>query len=360
MRYFFAIVTTILSILAIPSQAQPLACYTTIQNEVMVWNRGMLNKIDFLPTMSMKIGRTSIAYLDNARTFKVFYNGGVQKLNTGFTNNYFSTDNLVAYLNQKALFVFDRGNTKLLTGICDQYFVADSVIFFLDGVKSDYKVYYNGSITSVEGFIPDSVLSNISVSDNIVAYDNFANQFRIYYCGQKYNQEDYKVNSFKSGRSTVAYVDIDKRFKIFHKGKTFTVENFPPQSYIVGDNVVAYVSTEGNFNIFYNDSVQNMGYFNPQYQVGDNVVAYRDPTGYLKIFYKGDITDMDNYYPSNMVIQYNSLAYINVNNTLRLFSEGEVYDVTNADLADWSLNYDVITYRIGLNINKIFYKGTEY
>lgn len=342
------------------AKAQPFATYVNLQNELMVWNKGMIHKIDYMPPTLLKTGRVAIPYLDNSRTFKIYYNNAVQKVNAGFTNAFFATDNLVVFLNQKSLNVFDKGVAKNLTQICDQYYIGDSLVMYLDGLKSDYKVYYNGGIQVLEAFVPDSVLSGLAVSDNIIAYNNFANQFRIFFRGQRIAQEDYPVSSFDAGRSTVAYVDADRRFKIFHNGQTFTIDNFPPQSYHVGDNVVAFVSSDGYFKVFYGDSVRNVGFFNPTYQVADNIVAFKDPSGYFKVFYKGDYTDMENYYPDNISIQYNSLAYINSSNTLRLFTEGEVYDVTNADLTNWQLNYDVINYQIGQGIFKVFYKGTEY
>ena len=347
-------------ICACSMQAQPLAAFVDIQNQLMVWDRGMIHKVDFMPPTSMKIGRTAIPYLDNSRSFKIYYNGGVKEVNNGFTNAFFATDNLVAYLNQKSLNVYDKGVSKNLAGVCDQYFIADSVILFLDSYKGEYRAYYNKEIYTVESYIPDSVLANLKVSDNIIAYVNFANQFRIFYRGKLLGQEDYPVKNFDAGRNTVAYVDIDRKFKVFHSGQTFVLDDFAPSSYKVGDNFVAYVSGDGYFKVFYSDSVHTIGYMNPAYQVGDNVMAFKDPGGALKVFYQGNITEMESYYPTGMIIQYNSLAYLNSGNTLRLFTEGEVFDVTNADLANWSLNYDVITYQIGQAIFKVFYKGLEY
>jgi len=340
--------------------AQPLTAYVDNQNQVMVWDKGLLHKIDFLPPTDMKIGRTCIPYLDNSRSFKIYYNGGVRSINIGFTNAFFVTDNLVGYLNQKSLNVFDRGVSKNLTGVCDQYFIGDSVILYLDDIKSEYRVYYNSNIYTVESFIPDSVLSSLKVGDNIIAFNNFANQFRIFYHGVTIPQEDYPVSSFDAGRNTVAYVDVDHKFKIYHSGQTYVIDDYAPLSYKAGDNLVAFVTSDGYFKIFYGDSLHTVGFFTPTYQVGDNIVAYKDPGGQFKAFYKGDITELESYYPTKYTIQYNSLAYINSSNTLRLFSEGEIYDVTNADLTDWQLSYDVIRYQIGQSLFKIFYKGTEY
>lgn len=347
--------------LSCSAMAQPLTAYTDLQNEVMVWDKGLIHKVDYLPPTSMKIGRSTIPYIDNSNSFKIYYNGGVRTINPGFTNYYEATDNLVMYLNAKQLNVFDRGNTKMLAGICNTYYLGDSVLLYLDEQRSEYKVYYNGQTYTVESFIPDSVLANVKVSDNIVAYDNFANQFRIFYHGGIIPQEEYPVSSFSVGRNTVAYVDANRQFKIFHKGKTFVIDDYPPQTYTAGDNLVAYVSNDGYFKIFYEDSIRNVGYFNPgALMVGDNIVAFKDPSGYLKVFYKGDITDMETYFPTGIVIKYNSLAYVNNTNTLRMFSEGEVYDVTNADIESWELDYDVLKYQIGQNMFRIFYKGQEY
>jgi hypothetical protein len=342
------------------ASAQPLAAFVDIQNQLMVWDRGMIHKVDFMPPTMMKIGRTAIPYLDNSRSFKIYYGGSVRPMNIGFTNAFFVTDNLVAYLNQKSLNVFDRGVTKNLAGVCDQYFVADSVVLFLDSYKSEYRAYYNNQLYTVESYVPDSTLSHLKVSDNIIAFDNFANQFKIFYHGSLISQEEYQVSSFDAGRNTVAYVDVDHKFKIFHSGQTFVIDDYAPQSYKVGDNLVAFVSSDGYFRVFTADSVHTIGFMSPTYQVGDNVVGYKDPGGMFKIYYKGDITEMENYYPANYFIQYNSVAYVNTAGTLRLFTEGEVYDVTNADLSNWQLNYDVITYQIGQGIFKVFYKGNEY
>ncbi|MBL7719540.1 MAG: hypothetical protein JNL72_11930 [Flavipsychrobacter sp.] len=342
------------------TNAQPLAAYTNIQNEVMAWDRGMIRKIDYLPPVQMKVGRCAIPYLDNSRSFRIYYGGGVRTINPGFTNAFFVSDYLVAFLNASSLNVFEKGNIKNLTTLCEQYYLGDSVLVYLDGLRRDYKAYYNGQVYPIENFLGDTAIYGIKVTDNIVAYNNYANQFRIFYHGETIAQEDFAVGSFDAGRNTVAYVDANRTFKVFHSGQTYLVENFAPISYYAGDNLVAYVSNDGYFKIFYGDSVRTIGFFTPDYVVGDNVVGYQDPSGYFKAFYKGEITQLESYYPQNYSIQYNSIAYINRANILRLFSEGEIHDVTNAALENWELNYDVIKYQIGRNMFRFFYKGREY
>lgn len=358
MRQF--LLSLLISLICVQHSPAQLASYVDNQNQLMVWDKGFIRKIDFLAPTSMKIGRTAIPYLDNSRSFKIYYNNRVNPINIGFTNAFYATDNLVVFLNQKSLNVFDKGTTKNLTGVTDQYFVADSLVMFLDSYKGAYKAYYNGQIYSIENYFSDSSLASIKVTDNVIAYNNFANQFRIFFHGELISQEDYPVSSFEVGRNTVAYVDVNNKFKVFHNGNTFVLDDFPPKTFKVGDNLVAFVTADGYFKVFYNDTSKSLGYMAGSYEVVDNVLAFKDQSGALKIFYKGDVTTMDTYYPTGMTIQYNSLAYVSTSNTLRMFSEGEVYDVTNADLTNWSLNYDVILYQMGQNMFKVFYKGQEY
>lgn len=349
------------------ANSQPLSAYVNIQNQIMVWDNGMIRKIDYLAPTAMKIGRVAIPYLDNSRSFKIYYGGGTKVINAGFTNNFFVSDDLVTFLNAQSLNVFDNGVVKNLTKLVGPYYIGDSLIVYYEGVRNEYKAYYNGNIYPIENFLAGDALQVVKVSDNIAAYDNYANQFRIFYHGQIIPQEDFAVSSFDVGRNTVAYVDVNKQFKVFHDGKTTMIESFPPQSFTAGDDLVAYVSSDGYFKIFYNDSVMNLGFFKPDYQVGDNVVAFQDGSGYFKAFYKGDIITLETYYPDHYTVQYNSIAYVNTSNMLRMFSNGEVYDVTSIyDGSDantsnsWKLSYDVLQYQVGLNIFKIFYQGKEY
>jgi hypothetical protein len=355
-QYFFIAMLLISSDLL----AQPLATFVNLQNQMMVWDNGMIRKVDYLQPQQVKVGRTTIPYIDNSNSFKIYYGGGVKTLNIGFTNKFDATDNLVAFMNAKSLNVFEQGKVKNLSGMCDQYYFGDSLIVYLDGVRSEFKAYYNGNIYPIENFLAGSAIDVIKVSDNVAAYINYANQFRIFYHGNIIPQEEYLVNSFGVGRNTVAYVDANRQFRVFQSEKTQKIEDYPPTSYQVGDNLVAYVSTDGYFKVYYNDSVYKIGFFNPNYQVGDHIVAYQDPSGYLKVFYKGEITTLESYYPDNISIKYHSLAYVNQTNTLRMFSDGEVYDVTTADLDHWELDYDVILYKIGQNIFRVYYKGQEY
>lgn len=359
-----------------------LSAYTNFQNQFMVFDNGMIRKIEYLVPLQYKVGRIAIPYLDNSRNFKIYYNGGSTKINDGFTSSFQVTDNLLTYQNAKALWVWDKGNIMNLSKYCDQFYTGDSVVLFFEGVQKEFKAYYDGQIYPIENFlaanngdlfsqdstvvissemdIASGALPSIKVSDNIAGYVNYANQFRLFYHGKIWEQENNLITSFDVGRNIAAYVDANRTFKVFYNGETTQIENFQPYTYAVGDNVVAYVGYDNYFKIFYQDSVYNIGYFQPDFRVRDNIVAFQDATGYFKVFYKGMIYTLESYYPADFKIAYNSVVYKNRGNMLRMFSDGNIYDVTSADITDWRLDYDVLQYRFGANMYKIFYKGQTY
>ncbi len=351
--------------ISLNSIAQPLSLYTDIQNQVMVFDNGVIRKVDYLQPNNYKVGRLAIPYIDNSNNFKIYYKGGVQKVNSGFTNEYHVGDCLVSYLNATSLNVFDRGQITNLSRLCTQYYSGDSLILFLDGRTQQFNAYYNGAIIPVEPFLAanNNGVNLVSLSSNIAAYNNYANQFKLFYLGQVIAQETYPVSSFKTGRNTVAYVDANNMFKVFNNGKTQVLESFPPQSYQVGCDMVAYVSVDGNFNIFHKGQVYKMGYFKPEYQLSDFVCLFQDPSGYSKVFQDGITTTLEPYMPEKYFVQYHSVAYFDRNNVLKLYNNGEVNEVSSALQAgssNWSLNYDVVMYQLGSNFYKFYYQGTEY
>lgn len=343
----------------------------------------MIRKIEYLVPTIYKKGRVAMPYIDNSRNFKIYYNGASTKINDGFTNSFQVSDNLITFQNATALFVWEKGEITKLSNMSTQYYTGDSIVVFFDGVQRMFNAYYNHQIYPIEGFlagtnttslfdtdsnaviysdadIASGALPSVKASDNIAAYVNYASQFRIFYHGQIIEEDNYMVTNFGVGRNTVAYLNANREFKIFNKGQTKIIDNFPPYSYSVGDDLVAFVGYDNYFKIAYNDSIYNIGYFEPRYQVADNIVAFEDATGYFKVFYKGQIYTLESFYPDNIKVKYNSLAYVNRTGMLRLFTEGQIYDVSNAELSNWFLDYDVLQYRFGANMYKVFYKGKTY
>ncbi len=350
---------------SLTGQSQPFSAYTNVRDEFYVFDNGAVNRIEASQPINFKVGRSSVAYIDNARNFKVYKDGTVTAITDLFTTKFEVSDNLILYKSAKMISVVDGNDIVLLSKLCDRYAMGDSIVLFYDINKSSFNAYYNGKITELEGFLSISENdftfdSTVKVSDNIGAYINYNDQFKVFYNNEVETLENQAVHAFQVGRNTVAYVDINNQFKIYHKGHTYTIDPFAPKSFMTGDDVVAFHSNDGYFKIFYEGNLYTIGYYEPSYIVADRVVAYSDPNGAFKAFYEGEQIMIDNYYPDKITINYNSLAYVNKSNVLRMFSKGKVYDITSMSLQDMRLDYDVLQYKVGLNAYKLFYNGEFY
>jgi hypothetical protein len=348
-----------------PSGAQPYSAFVDVRQEFYAFDNGSINKLDHLTPVDYKIGKSSIAFIDNQRNFKLYRDGLVTTINENlYTVQFSMSDNLILYRSANMISVIDGNDVKLLSGLCRDYAMGDSVVMFYDINRTTFNGYYNGEITELETYLlkgDDFPFStNVKASDNIGAYINFNDVFKAFYHNKVFTLEEQRVRDFAVGRNVIAYNDINNQFKIFYKGETYKIDAFSPKSYQVGDNLVAFVNYEGYFKIFYNGKMYNIGFYEPQYQVKDFLVAYEATNGFFKVFHEGETKVLENYYPPNIEMQYNSLAYTNQANMLRLFSQGKIYDVTNQTISSYRLDYDVLQYKVGFNRFKIFAKGEEY
>lgn len=347
------------------TNAQPFSAYTNVRNEFFAFDNGAVSNIEPLNPVQYKIGRRGIAYLDNQSILKLYKDGMVNVINDLSTTSFEISDNLMMYRSANRITLIDGNDVVLLSKLCQQYKMGDSVVIFYDLNKRSFNGYYNGEITELESYLSiDSddfnFNSKVKVSDNIGAYINYNDQFKVFYNHTAETLEMQAVKEFQVGRNTVAYVDINNVFKIYYKGQSFVVDPFIPKSFQVGDDIVAFQSNDGYFKIFYKGNLFTIGYYEPQYQVSDRLVAFEDVNGYFKIFHDGTQTQIDIYYPEKMLIGYNSMAYVNKGNMLRLFSNGKVYDISSMSINDFRLDYDVLQYKVGFNSYKLFYNGEFY
>jgi hypothetical protein len=345
--------------------AQPFSAYTNVRQEFYAFDNGATQRLEGVMPVNYKIGRAAVAYLDNQRIFKLFRNGAITPITDLFTTQYEVSDNLVLFRSANMVAVVDDGEVVTLSKLCDRYLLGDSIAFFYDNNRSSFNAYYGGHITEMETFLNlgDNDFkfdSTVKVSDNIGAYINYNDQFKVFFHNNVEVLENQAVRQFQVGRNTLAYVDINNIFKIYYNGQNYTIDQFAPSSFMVGDEVVAYQSYDGYFKIFYKGNLFTIGYYQPRYKVADRVVAFQDLNGFFKIFHEGEQVMMDNYFPDKILMGYNSAVYVNKSNILRIFSKGKVSDVTSMNVIDMRLDYDVLQYKVGFNAFRFFYNGEFY
>lgn len=345
--------------------AQPYSAFLNVRNEFNIFDNGIISRAEALRPMSYKIGKTGITYLSNMGVLKIYKDGDIQVLNDLTTTDYDVSDNLILFRAANKISVIENGELTTLSKLCDRYKMGDSVVLFYDAVTRSLNGYYQGKITELEGFLnlddnDFKIDSSLKVSDNIGAYINYNEQFKVFYQHNSEVLENQAVKQFQVGRNIVGYIDINNIFKIYYKGQTYVIDPFAPKKFLVGDDVVAYYSSDGYFKIFHRGNLYTIGYYEPEFEVVDRIVAFKDINGYFKVFHEGVQENIDIYYPDKFILGYNSLAYVNKANMLRLFSKGKTYDISNMSIQDFRIDYDVLQFKVGFNAFKMFYDGQFY
>jgi len=350
-----------LSCLTVFSTAQNLSVFSDYRDYFYIFDDGKIKALEHLPVQSYQIGGISVAYIDNMDNFKLYYRGRIFEPENVPPSEYFATDYLIAYTLDKQLKVFDNGKSRTLTFQADCYAVADSIIAFCDRLSRLFKVYYNGKITVLEDGVAGPPLKNIKIGDNILAYIDYSNYFKIFYRGNSIELIDIPMR-YKAGKNTVAYIDGSSlAFKVFYKGNIYELEVFRPKAFTVGDDMVAYIDNSGAFKIFYDESTTIISSFEPDfYKVKDSIVVYSEQN-FFKVFYKGKSHLLENYVPLNYQIDHNNVAYIDQQGNLKSFYGGQIKTLTDYEkLNDFKLSGNTIVFNTDLNSNKIFYEGKIY
>ncbi|HET8963802.1 MAG TPA: hypothetical protein VFM99_07890, partial [Chitinophagales bacterium] len=258
-------------------KGQNTAAYTDYKNYFYAFDGGPNIELESQPVKSYKVGGNAVAYVNGTDNFRVYYKGETYDLLSIFPQSYQATDNLVVYYRDGILNVFDNGKKTLLSGYTSSYKAGDSIVGFFDMNNSILRVYSHGQVKDLENILGREVDSiKFEVGDNIMAYVNAADQFKIFYQEHILNLESNSPSSFQAGKNIVAYVDgYTQNFKIFYNGMSYTIENMPPASYHIGDDMVAYVSNTGDFKIFYRGQLLKASSFAPVfYDVQDNVMVF--------------------------------------------------------------------------------------
>jgi len=344
----------------LPGYSQTLSAYTDYREYFYVFDDGVSQMLEYFPVQSYRVGGACLAYIDNKGVFKIFFKNNKITLEKYKVTHYFSTNNLLVYTLENQLIIFDRGKRLTLVYHPNIYAFGDSIVAFYDETSSYLKAYYDGEIREVEAGLSGRPMKSMLVGDNLFAYVDQADYFKIFYRGERI-EESYRPYNYKVGGNTVAYVtEAELEFKIFYRGTTHNVETFEPQSYKAGEDMVAYVDETGSFKVFYQGTVIEVSSFEPEfYRITANMLIYSEGD-FLKVFADGESHTLANYIPEKYYVHRNVVAFIDEQGQLQGFYKGQLETISYEKLNNIEIFGNAVSFEIGIHTNKTYYKGTVY
>ncbi len=341
-------------------KAQDLAAFVDYKNYFCIFDNGARTEAEYLPVKSFQVGGNTIAYIDNNENLRIYYKGAIATLSENTITKYTATDYLLTFSTFKVLDVFEGGKRTTLSNFASQYSTGDSLVAFYDERNMAYNIYYKGSVTLLESGSLNSPLQSFQMGDNIFAYVNYLNQFRLFYRGKTITLASSSLTlPYAAGKNIVAYVNPDYGFTLFHKWLIYNLETFQPKSFAVGDDLTAYVTSNDLFKVYYEGTSRVLCQYEPPfYKVTDSLLVYNEGERF-KVFYRGTVYTLENYIPADYRIDFNTIAYLDQQGKLKIFQNGKTAFVTNSAVDNYELYRNVISYRI-LNRNYMYYHSTSY
>lgn len=357
-RRFFFITGVVSCCLSLKSQG--LAAYSDYKNYFFVFDSGTTTSAEYLPVQSFQVGGRAVAYIDNTDNLKACSQGKIIKLSDGIISKYEASDYLVTFSIYQMLSVFDGGKTSMLSQFAEYYSTGDSLVAFYDNRNKKFNIYYNGAITMLEDGMTQTPVQNFKMGDNLFAYVNYLNEFRVFYRGESTKLMTInRTLPYEAGKNVLAYCNDSYGFSVFYKGANYDLETFQPKAFVAGDDMVAYVTMNDELKVFYDGKTQLLCSFEPPfYKLTDSLLVYNEG-GKFKTFYKGDVYTLENYIPTSYLVDFNTIAYLDQQGRLKTFSGGKTSLITNSRIDEFKLYRNVITYRI-YNDNFIYYNAKVY
>ena len=301
--------------------------YADNSDNLKVYYKG--NKIDvadFTPAAYVATDNY-IVYFNN-RILYVFDNGKNQRM-PGWVTNYVVGDSIVGFLdeNTNQYKVYTNGETIPLPDALDNNsmtsFVAGDNILCYANAQSEQKAFYHNKVYDLG---TNHVSKCLAGTSTIGFQDDYSQTFKVFYDGTVATMENQMPKSFQVGDQLIAYIDAQSNFKIFYKGDLITVFNYEPDFYSAVDNVVVFGTENFGFNVFYKGKVYKLESTTPtNFQKDFNSVAYIDQYGYLKMFSDGEIKQVSQIKITDYILNKNVLMYKMNLNDYHFFLNGKDY-----------------------------------
>jgi len=364
-------------------QAQAMLGYTDAQGDFYINDGGKMIHLEHQRINSMQPSANSITYVNNSGNLIYYANHKQQSLNVANPNFYKNTDYYLYYSTGGSFSVYNGSSRKYLGNIQQYpYAFGDSIASFHDFSAFCY-AYYKDEFIELEKY----PVKKIIAGDNILAYVNHLDQFKIFYEGNKVDVDDYMPIKIEAGANIVAYIDSYNYLKIFYKGSITELHNVSeincleiPGStsedyietycnallaydmaslmpvFLAGDDMVAYIDDMGQFNVFSEGNIVQLESQPPiYYVVKDNLLWYIDNNNYLKVFNNGELSVVETYRPEKILADQNVIVYTDLDKRLKAFYKGKSIDISANIIIDFSLNNTLIMYNEIANKYKFYY-----
>lgn len=341
--------------------AQTVIPFVDFNGYFRTFENDNFRQIEFQEILGFKAGDEVVAYIDTRGNMRIY--DGKERIDvTPMQVNYEVSDHLIAYSISNALNVWDSGKLKLLTYFAADYKLMDSLLVFQDTRFNNLNVYWNGQIIQLmQGINPVSLPK--SVGENIVAFRDNGDLYKVFWRGQSYelgvwngnidfslgtdilcfndpttrtfaifengqffDVEQFYITKYKAGRGLIAYEDVNHNLMVYQKGKTEQLSNFNATFWDVYDDVILWGENSFTFGYQNGKKVQIANYTPKEYKLKNNIIAFRNQLGGVSALVDGRVVEITNQPNSSFEIYGNAILVKLFNNSVIIYKDGKKFE----------------------------------
>ncbi|HOZ31009.1 MAG TPA: hypothetical protein PLL66_08845 [Bacteroidales bacterium] len=282
-------------------------------------------------------------------TFCVIFITSLNAQNISFFNDYLNNVN-----------VYDDGNVKQIEHLpLKSYQTGDHMLAYEDNA-GNFKIYYNHFLHHISSFA-----STYSISDNLAAI-RMNTQLKVFDDGTVKSLTINLTDYFLGDDVLVWFDDYEKRLKVYYEQEIFDLDDAlatgTMNEVIVGDNIVAFVDSQGYLNVFYEGNIERICFRErvKSISAGRDIVAFvEEPVNNFQAYYFGDLIDLEGFEPVSFKTGDQFVAYVDANNYLKVFYDFKT-ETVSFDVPDFYETSDELMVFSVQNYFKVWYKGKVY
>lgn len=212
-------------------------------------------------------------------------------------------------------------------------------------------------------------LSTNIYAQNITAWNDFNNRFRIFDNGEFRQLESMAVEKFTVGYDWVAYISNNNTLKYYRHGKTSEITEGAFVQTMSDRTALFYFTQTRQLDVIENNKRKTLTTWLETKLESDSLVFYKD--GYTSQYFVygngttytlDDISPLEKNFEKLFSLGKNTFAYINSSQRLRVLYANEFYGLDDAgSLTSFGAGQNIVAYtdRDGLNFTA-FWKGNIY
>jgi hypothetical protein len=262
-----------------------------IAGQLRVWDRGKEKVLSVNPG-DYAVGDSLVGFYDNTyQAFYVYYDHDKFTLEGNIINNplisFQASNNTLAFVNNQREFkVFWNGSAEkvfqLSPGMDLNYQTGSNIVGFLASPANSLGVYYKGKTYNVSS----QPVKTYKVADDMVAYED-QNGLHAFYAGRNYDLLSAYDYTYDISDSVLVYY-TSGYFRVFNKGKVTVLGNYMPDEYKLDNNTVAWINQQGGLSAFFDGNIYDLtGFDRVVFKLEGNALWYKSQTSSNQVFLCG-------------------------------------------------------------------------